>query len=108
MIVFQYNTPARTFRNRPIRPVGSPFRQNYDSYGRLRLAVELLLDELDRGEAETIVLAHELNVAWALMDEKEGWCKLADYELIRTDGKMETGAVSDVRGELWQKSQPHK
>jgi uncharacterized protein len=40
------------------------------------LAVEVLLDELDRGEAETIVLARELNAAWALMDEKKGRRKL--------------------------------
>lgn len=34
-----------------------------------RLAVEVLLDELDLGEAETIVLARELDVDWVLMDE---------------------------------------
>lgn len=31
------------------------------------LAVEVLLDELDWGEAETIVLARELNADWVLM-----------------------------------------
>lgn len=35
-----------------------------------RLAVEVLLDELDAGEAETIVLARELKADWVLMDEK--------------------------------------
>ena len=42
-----------------------------------RLAVEVLLDELDRGEAETIVLARELNADWVLMDEKRGRRKLS-------------------------------
>ena len=41
-----------------------------------RLAVEVLLDELDRGEAETIVLARQLNAQMVLMDEKKGRRKL--------------------------------
>ena len=41
-----------------------------------RLAVEVLLDELDLGEAETIVLAREINADWVLMDEKKGRRKL--------------------------------
>ena len=42
-----------------------------------RLAVEVLLDELDLGEAETIVLARELPAEWVLMDERKGRRKLA-------------------------------
>ncbi len=43
---------------------------------RDRLAVEVLLDELDAGEAETIVLARELGAEWVLMDERKGRRKL--------------------------------
>lgn len=43
---------------------------------RDRLAVDVLLDELDLGEAETIVLAHELKADWVLMDERKGRRKL--------------------------------
>lgn len=46
-----------------------------------RLAVEVLLDEMDRGEAETIVLARELHADWVLMDEKKGRRKLAELGL---------------------------
>lgn len=46
-----------------------------------RLAVEVLLDELDLGEAETIVLARELNAAWVLMDEKKGRRKVTELGL---------------------------
>jgi len=41
-----------------------------------RLAVEVLLDEMDLGEVETIVLAREMNADWVLMDEKKGRRKL--------------------------------
>lgn len=41
-----------------------------------RLAVQVMLDEMDLGEAETIVLASELNADWVLMDEKKGRRKL--------------------------------
>lgn len=41
-----------------------------------RLAVNVLLDEMDLGEVETIILASELNADWVLMDEKKGRKKL--------------------------------
>ena len=41
-----------------------------------RLAVDVLLDEMDLGEAETIVLAREMGAEWVLMDEKKGRRKL--------------------------------
>jgi len=34
-----------------------------------RIAVDALLGELDLGEAETIVLARELNLGWVLLDD---------------------------------------
>jgi len=39
--------------------------------------VEVLLDEMDLGEAETIVLARELGAELVLMDEKKGRRKLS-------------------------------
>jgi predicted nucleic acid-binding protein len=46
-----------------------------------RLAVEALLDELDLGEAETIVLAREIDADWVLMDERKGRRKLKELGL---------------------------
>jgi predicted nucleic acid-binding protein len=46
-----------------------------------RLAVEVLLDDLDLGEAETIVLAREMGADWVLMDEKKGRRKLTQLGL---------------------------
>jgi uncharacterized protein len=46
-----------------------------------RLAVEVLLDDMDLGEAETIVLARELGADWVLMDEKKGRRKLEQLGL---------------------------
>lgn len=71
-----------------------------------RLAVDVLLDELDRGEAETIVLAHELQADWVLMDEKRGRRKLAqlDQPKIGTVGILlkakQVGLLSEVRPSL--------
>ncbi|MBC8450494.1 MAG: DUF3368 domain-containing protein [Chloroflexi bacterium] len=41
-----------------------------------RLAVEVLMDELDKGESETVVLARELGADWVLMDERPARRKL--------------------------------
>ena len=71
-----------------------------------RLAVEVLLDELDRGEAETIVLARELNADWVLMDEKKGRRKLAQLgqPKIGTLGILlkakQIGLLSSIRPEV--------
>ncbi|MBO9370798.1 MAG: DUF3368 domain-containing protein [Chloroflexi bacterium] len=42
-----------------------------------RLAVEVLLDEMDFGEAEVIVLAREIGADLVLMDERKGRRKLS-------------------------------
>lgn len=46
-----------------------------------RLAVNVLLDEMDLGEIETIVLASEMNADWVLMDEKKGRRKLSQLNI---------------------------
>ena len=69
-------------------------------------AVVALLDELDQGEAETIVLAQELNAEWVLMDEKAGRRKLTEMGInkIGTLGILlrakSTGLLSAVRPEI--------
>jgi hypothetical protein len=71
-----------------------------------RLAVEVLLDEMDPGEAETIVLARELGADWVLMDEKKGRRKLAQLGLpkIGTVGILlkakQIGLLATVRPEI--------
>ena len=47
------------------------------------IAVDVLLDELDVGEAETIVLAREMKADWVIMDEKKGRQKLVQLGLSK-------------------------
>lgn len=71
-----------------------------------RLAVDVLLDDLDLGEAETIVLAGELKADWVLMDEKKGRRKLAKMGVrhVGTIGILltakEKGLIPEVRPEI--------
>ncbi len=71
-----------------------------------RLAVDVLLDELDLGEAEAIVLAREVNADWVLMDEKKGRRKLVQLEIpkIGTIGILlkakEIGLLKTIRDDL--------
>jgi len=71
-----------------------------------RLAVDILLDELDLGEAETIVLAREINADWVLMDERKGRRKLAqlNQQKIGTLGILlkarQMGFLSALKPEL--------
>lgn len=71
-----------------------------------RLAVEVLLDEMDLGEAETIVLARELGADWVLMDEKKGRRKLDQLGLkkVGTVGILlkakQVGRLSTIRPEI--------
>jgi len=71
-----------------------------------RLAVEVLLDELDLGEAETIVLAREINADWVIMDEKKGRQKLTQmgFNKIGTLGVLlkakEIGLLPFIKPEL--------
>jgi predicted nucleic acid-binding protein len=55
-----------------------------------QFAAQLLLSDLDRGEAETIVLAYELKADWVLMDEKRGRRKLSElgFRKIGTAGLL--------------------
>ncbi len=48
-----------------------------------RLAVNVLLDEMDLGEVETIVLAGEMKADWVLMDEKKGRRKLSQLDISK-------------------------
>ncbi len=70
--------------------------------------MNVLLDELDVGEAETIVLAHELQADWVLMDERKGRRKLTQLGLnkIGTVGILlqakQQGLISNLRHELEQ------
>lgn len=71
-----------------------------------RLAVNVLLDEMDLGEVETIVLASEMNADWVLMDEKKGRRKLSQLKIpkIGTLGILlkakELGLVSALKPEI--------
>ena len=71
-----------------------------------RLAVEVLLDELDFGEAETIVLAREIKADWVVMDEKKGRQKLVQLGInkIGTLGVLlkakEINLLSHIKPEL--------
>jgi len=71
-----------------------------------RLAVNVLLDEMDLGEVETIVLASEMNADWVLMDEKKGRRKLTQLNIpkIGTLGILlkakQLGLISDIKPEI--------
>lgn len=75
------------------------------------LAVEVLLDELDLGESETIVLARELAAEWVVMDEKKGGRKLSQLGIskIGTVGILlkakELKLISHIRPEMEQLQQ---
>ncbi len=70
------------------------------------LAVEVLLDELDWGESETIILAREMNADLVLMDEKKGRRKLAQLGMpkIGTLGILlkayQLGYIDDLEKEI--------
>ena len=70
------------------------------------MAVEILLDELDLGESETIVLAREIKADWVLMDERKGRRKLAqlNQQKIGTLGILlkarQSGLLSALKPEL--------
>lgn len=71
-----------------------------------RVSVSRLLEDLDLGEAETIVLAAEINADWVLMDEKKGRRKLTESGInkIGTLGILlkakQEGFLSAVRPDI--------
>lgn len=71
-----------------------------------RLAVDILLDEMDLGEVETIILAEEINADWVLMDEKKGRRKLKQLNLpkIGTIGILlkakQLGLIPTLKSEI--------
>ena len=71
-----------------------------------RLAVNVLLDEMDLGEVETIVLAGEMQADWVLMDEKKGRRKLSQLDIpkIGTMGILlkakQIGLISSLKHEI--------
>ncbi|MBI1792831.1 MAG: DUF3368 domain-containing protein [Chloroflexi bacterium] len=71
-----------------------------------RLAVNVLLDEMDLGEVETIILAGEMNADWVLMDEKKGRRKLTQLDIpkIGTIGILlkakQLGLIPVIRPEI--------
>jgi predicted nucleic acid-binding protein len=48
-----------------------------------RLAVEVLADELDKGESQTVILAREMKASWVLMDERLARRKLEALDIPR-------------------------
>ncbi len=70
------------------------------------LAVEVLLDEMDLGKAEVIVLARELGAEWVLMDERKGRRKLSQLGInkIGTLGILlkakQVGLLQAIRPEV--------
>jgi predicted nucleic acid-binding protein len=73
---------------------------------RDRLAVNILLDEMDLGEVETIVLAGEMGAEWVLMDEKKGRRKLSQLNIpkIGTIGVLlkakQIGIIPNLKHEI--------
>lgn len=71
-----------------------------------RLAVEVLLDELDIGESETIVLSREVSADIVLMDERKGRRKVRQlgFNLSGTVGVLlrakEKGLIDLLKPEL--------
>lgn len=70
------------------------------------LAVNILLDEMDLGEVETIVLAGEMGADWVLMDEKKGRRKLSQLDIpkIGTIGVLlkakQIGLIPNLKHEI--------
>ena len=71
-----------------------------------RLAVDVLLDEMDLGEVETIILASEMNADWVLMDERKGRRKLSQLNIpkIGTIGILlkakQLGLIPKLKSEI--------
>jgi len=72
-----------------------------------RLAVEIMLEEMDLGESETIILAREISAELVLMDERKGRRMLERLEIPKVGTNLNwrnfASTASASINRLWMK-----